>query len=144
MGCMNAQTNKRRHVAGRDKNSAKEKNRRRGCSSPPVYFSSLITRCVSSWNCLTPSYSPFTTWHRNHLLQEALHVDPLNLRHTATPRHRTLWHGQRLPSLSVWVLSPLGRGVIVSAISLGPPCLLQAWGFGGRGGNECMDKEVHE
>lgn len=65
-----------------------------GMLIPLVYSSSLITHCVSSWNCLTPSYSPFTPWHRDHLLQEALHVDRLSLRHTATRCHRTLCHGQ--------------------------------------------------
>lgn len=122
MSYINGQANKRNMEAGEGRELSQRKYLKPVMLLAPIHFSSFT---FPLWNCLTLSYSSFTTRHRNHLFQEALQFIPawvthVDLRHTASPLSaihcgmvsdcllspyecRAPWGGEWLCLLSIWV-----------------------------------------
>ena len=101
MSRINAQTNERRRGSrGGTRTRPQEKTAASDAISPASSPSELPFGDVSP----PPTcHSQLGTGIASRKPSDLAHV---NLRHTATPVSRTLWHGQGLASLSVWVLSP--------------------------------------
>lgn len=92
---------------GRDKNCSQ----RRPFLQPPRPARSLLEKCLT-----VPRPTRHSQLGTGIASRKPSVSARVNLRHTATPVTRTLWHGQWLTSLSVWVLGPLGKAATASVI----------------------------